>query len=92
MGEVPDSALYAQIREIIAHEIQIAPDQIPEDATIESLGLDSLTMVEVVIALERRFSRSIDTSDFADELQETTPFHRVVEVLGAAVERAAAGS
>ena len=48
-----------RIREIIAEQAMLEPEQITDDATPEALGIDSLGMVEAIFALEEEFDISI---------------------------------
>ena len=48
-----------RIREIIAEQAMLEPDQITDDATPESLGIDSLGLVESIFALEEEFDITI---------------------------------
>jgi acyl carrier protein len=60
-----------KIREIIAEQAVMDLDQVTLDSTPEELGLDSLSMVEIVFAIEEAFDISVPfnanepgTSDF----------------------------
>ncbi|MDO5705315.1 MAG: phosphopantetheine-binding protein [Paracoccus sp. (in: a-proteobacteria)] len=48
-----------RIREIIAEQAMLEPDQITDDATPEELGIDSLGLVESIFAIEEEFDISI---------------------------------
>ncbi|MCQ0969756.1 phosphopantetheine-binding protein [Paracoccus sp. TK19116] len=48
-----------RIREIIAEQAMLEPEQVTDDATPEALGIDSLGMVEAIFALEEEFDISI---------------------------------
>lgn len=48
-----------RIREIIAEQAMLEPEQVTDDSTPESLGIDSLGMVEAIFALEEEFDISI---------------------------------
>lgn len=48
-----------RIREIIAEQAMLEPDQITDDATPADLGIDSLGLVESIFALEEEFDISI---------------------------------
>lgn len=48
-----------RIREIIAEQAMLEPDQITDDSTPESLGIDSLGLVESIFALEEEFDITI---------------------------------
>jgi acyl carrier protein len=47
-------AFYELLKTIVAEELQVDDAVITDAATIEALGLDSLTFAEVIISLERK--------------------------------------
>ena len=49
------------IREILQDKLELAPAVLTEDATFESLGIDSLDLVELICEIEDRLS--IDFGD-----------------------------
>lgn len=56
-------SIYEQIIELIAHELKRQPDEIAPDADlVETLGADSLDVVEILIAIEDRFGLYIPDS------------------------------
>lgn len=42
------------IKDILQENLDIAPEDVDEDSTFESLGVDSLDMVELICELEER--------------------------------------
>ena len=42
------------IKDILQENLDIAPENVDEDSTFESLGVDSLDMVELICELEER--------------------------------------
>ena len=44
-----------RIRALIAEQAMLEPEQITDDATPESLGIDSLGLVESIFAIEEEF-------------------------------------
>lgn len=42
------------VREVLVENLDLDPEAITEDATMESLGIDSLDMVELVCDIEER--------------------------------------
>jgi acyl carrier protein len=44
---------------ILATQLLVSPDDIPRDAAIDGLGLDSLGKVEAIFAMEERFGIAI---------------------------------
>ena len=53
------SSTAVKIIEIIAEQAMLEPTDVTPDATIESLGMDSLALVEVVFAIEEHFGISV---------------------------------
>lgn len=49
----------SRIIAIIAEQAMLEPDQVTDDATPESLGIDSLGLVESIFAIEEEFDISI---------------------------------
>lgn len=43
-----------EVREVLSENLDIDPDQVTEEATIDSLGIDSLDMVELICDIEER--------------------------------------
>ncbi|MBK4217794.1 acyl carrier protein [Paracoccus caeni] len=48
-----------RIKEIIAEQAMLEPDQVTDESTPEELGIDSLGLVESIFALEEEFDISI---------------------------------
>ena len=48
-----------KIAEIIAEQAMVEPDTITDTTTIDDLGLDSLSLVEVVFGIEEAFDISV---------------------------------
>jgi acyl carrier protein len=58
-----------RVKEIIAKELEVSPDQLTADASfIDDLGADSLDTVELVMALEEEFGIDIPDED-ADKIK-----------------------
>lgn len=60
-----------KVIEIIAEQAVLEPSDVTDDSTLESLGIDSLGLVESIFAIEEEFDISIpfnanepDQSDF----------------------------
>ena len=47
------------IREILEETLNIDPENVTEESTLESLGLDSLDVVELIFELESRLDVSL---------------------------------
>jgi acyl carrier protein len=53
-------ALEAKVKEIIANQLGVNPDEVTNEASfIDDLGADSLDTVELVMALEEEFGMEI---------------------------------
>ncbi len=52
-------SITTRIREIIAEQAMLEPDQVTDDSTPSDLGIDSLGLVESIFALEEEFDISI---------------------------------
>lgn len=48
-----------RIKEIIAEQAMLEPDQVTDDATPQDLGIDSLGLVDSIFAIEEEFDISI---------------------------------
>ena len=42
------------VRDVLAENLDVEPEAVTEDATLESLGVDSLDMVELICDIEER--------------------------------------
>lgn len=47
-------AVIDTLKEVLQENLDIAPDQVNEDSTFDSLGVDSLDMVELICDLEEK--------------------------------------
>ncbi|WP_121629744.1 acyl carrier protein [Tropicibacter alexandrii] len=56
-----------QIIEIIAEQAMLEPSDVTMDSTPESLGIDSLGLVESIFAIEERFDISVPFNANAPE-------------------------
>jgi acyl carrier protein len=53
------SEIETEVIAILARQLLVAPVDIPADAALDDLGLDSLGKVEAIFALEERFGIAI---------------------------------
>ena len=65
--------LHTRIKKVMVEELmlQVAPEEISDDAAIfgpDGLGLDSVDVLQLVIALEKNFGLKIAEGDAAKEL------------------------
>lgn len=51
-----DEEIFLRIQNVMAEEFELEPDQLTPDATLfDTLGLDSLDAVDMVVAMEKEF-------------------------------------
>lgn len=74
-----------QIRQIIAEQAMLEPEQITPESTPESLGIDSLGMVEAIFGLEEAFDITIPFN--ANEPEQSEFDISTMGTIMAAVER-----
>jgi acyl carrier protein len=65
------------IKEVIAENLGINPDEIQNNSTLDSLGADSLDIVEIVMALEDKYRIKIPD----DEAEKLTNFDSFVNYI-----------
>lgn len=59
-----DSAVYGDVKEIIADRLAVEESKVVPEATfVDDLGADSLDIVELVMALEEKFGLEISDED-----------------------------
>ena len=59
-----DEELFEKIKEVVAEQLNVEPDEIHEDSSfVDDLGADSLDLVELVMALEDNFDMKIPDED-----------------------------
>ena len=55
------TSLPTEIRAVIAARTGLAPERLTDELTIEDIGLDSLGTAELLLAVEERLDRSLNT-------------------------------
>lgn len=55
--------IYEKIAEIISDKMDIDVEEITMDSTFESLKIDSLDMVEIVMDIEEEFDASVEDAE-----------------------------
>lgn len=78
MADMQD--IRSQVTAIITEQLGIAQETIVDDATLDSLGADSLDRVEMVMKLEEAFAVEIDDAA-ADTLKSVKDVVRYIESL-----------
>jgi acyl carrier protein len=76
--------VYDQLKQILITSFQARPADVTPDATLTGLGLDSLDMVELAMAIEPLGARITD-----DELNELQRLDEIVRFVEARAARAA---
>lgn len=69
-----------KVAEIIAHHMSLDVSEIHDDSTLESLGMDSLDRVELVMKVEEEFDIEIN-DDAADQICKVSDFVQYVDQL-----------
>ncbi len=60
IGDMLTEQELSGVREILCREMDVKPEQLQPEATLEAdLGADSLTKVEIIMALEERFGVTV---------------------------------
>jgi acyl carrier protein len=62
--------VFQKIKNIISQETEISEDRISIDSTFESLELDSLDVVQIIIELEEEFEIKINNSEDFKNIQD----------------------
>lgn len=55
--------MYDKLVELAAKQLELDPDEITPDSTFDSLGIDSLDIVEMVMELESKLGVELDLED-----------------------------
>ena len=58
--------VFEKVRKLVAKELGIGEEEIKETTTFQDLGIDSLEVFEVVMALEDAFHLEIPNEDIED--------------------------
>jgi acyl carrier protein len=85
---MPEADLKAQLKSMIVERLflKVAPGDIPDDANLmETYGIDSVNLFEIVVGLEDEFGISLAEEDFSIEAFST------VDGIAELVERKRAG-
>ncbi|MEU9097488.1 phosphopantetheine-binding protein [Streptomyces sp. NPDC048361] len=74
------------LKALVVEEFEIPAGQLSEDATLEALGLDSLGLLELLVAVEARTRREISTMDLP--ISPNTPYSEAARIVTRAVAQA----
>lgn len=66
-----------QVKEIVADGLGVDVSELTEETTFESLGADSLDLMDLIMSMEDKFSVEIDS----EKLQELTTIGDIVTYL-----------
>ncbi len=69
---------FEQIKKILVEQLDIDEDIVTPETTIEDLGVDSLDLVEAVMAIEDTFNIKIEDNDL-ESLKTVNDFVNYVE-------------
>ena len=68
--------MYEKLVSYAANQLELNPDDITRDSTFESLGIDSLDIVEMIMDLESELGVELDLED-----QKITTFGELTEFI-----------
>ena len=57
------------LRRMIAQQLGLPEHVLRNDVALEDIGLDSMQVAEIIIAIERSTTRPFDTSDLSNHLE-----------------------
>ncbi len=66
--------LFEQIQEVVAEHLDCEKDEITRESTFESLGIDSLDAVELVMELEEKLEIQLDLDRDLENIDELVKF------------------
>lgn len=84
---LPEPGMLDRIIAIIAKEAVIAPELIKPDSTLDTLGLVSIDVVNILMGVEEEFDTYVPMSN---ELQEVRNLHDLIKVVAEQMAREAA--
>ena len=71
-----------KINEILKEEFEIEDDQIvPEENMLETLEIDSLDLVDIVVLIEQNFGFKVNTEEFGDDVFAIDPNWEKIDVM-----------
>ena len=66
--------MFEKVRNYLSKQLDIAAESIAEDTTFESLGIDSLDVVEMVVDLEEELGVELELDDKISTIGEFVAF------------------
>ena len=66
--------MFEKIQSYLANQLDISPDDITRDTTFESLGIDSLDTVEMVMGLEEQLGVDLELEEKLTTVGELVEF------------------
>lgn len=69
-----------RVFDIVADKLNLNPAELKDDDTYESLGADSLEVVEMVMEYEKEFNVAIPDEDVYDNLGKSTLINTVLYI------------
>ena len=69
---------FEQIKKILVEQLDLDEDIVTPETTIEDLGVDSLDLVEAVMAIEETFGVTIEDTDL-ESLKTVNDFVKYIE-------------
>lgn len=72
--------MYEKLVKYVVEELDISPDAITPDSTFESLGIDSLDVVEMIMNLESEYNVDLEMED-----QKITTFKELADFIDSKV-------
>lgn len=67
--------------QMLAAELKISPRYLTTDVAITDLGLDSIKMAELVVAIEERTGRAVDTRVFSGAVHPEMKLDQFLDLL-----------
>ena len=68
--------MFEKLKSYAARQLEIEPDEIAPDSTFESLGIDSLDIVEMIMDLETELGVELELED-----QKITTFQELADFI-----------
>ena len=74
--------MFEKIRSYLAAQLDISPDEITRETTFESLGIDSLDTVELIMAFEEEFKDQMGGEEIPEsDAEKLTTVGKVIDYI-----------